>query len=228
MSKLVTTGCAFALALAWATAPATAQTTTPKTTEQKADQVEKKAEQKADQVEKKAKQDAKEIRKEGDKTADQMRGKDTSDTAGGKLDRAMDKTKAKAREVKDKVTGNDRAAAGGAMNGDVRSAQMALKDKGHDPGPIDGVMGPRTSAAIKEFQQKENLNPTGQLDAETKSKLMAASGSASPSSSSSSASTPSTGSTGSGASTPTTPSTGAPSASPSTTDKAGNQQGQKK
>jgi hypothetical protein len=213
MSKLVTAGCAFALALAWATAPATAQTTTtPKTPEQKADQIEKKAEQKADQVEDKAKQDAKQIRKEGDKAADQVRGKDTSDTAGGKMDRAWDKTKAKAREVKDKVTGNDRTAAGGAMNGDVRSVQMALKDKGHDPGPIDGVMGPRTSAAIKEFQQKENLPTTGQLDAETKAKLNVAS-SSSGSSASPSASTPSTSSS--------------PSASPSGTDRPGNKQGQK-
>jgi peptidoglycan hydrolase-like protein with peptidoglycan-binding domain len=150
------------------------------------------------------------VRKEGDRTADQVRGKN-GDTAGGKMDRAWDKTKAKAREAKDKVTGDDRTTAG-AMNGDVRSAQMALKDKGHDPGPIDGMMGPRTSAAIKEFQQKENLNPTGRLDAETKAKLNLAA-SSSRSSASPSATTPSTSST--------------PSASPSGTDKAGNKQGQK-
>jgi peptidoglycan hydrolase-like protein with peptidoglycan-binding domain len=90
---------------------------------------------------------------------------------------------------------------------------MALKDKGHDPGPIDGMMGPRTSAAIKEFQQKGNLNPTGQLDAETRAKLNLAA-SSSRSSASPSATTPSTSST--------------PSASPSGTDAAGNKQGQKK
>jgi Putative peptidoglycan binding domain len=208
MSKSLTAGCAFALALAWATAPATAQTTTtetPKTTEQKADQIEKKAEQKADKVEDKAKQDAKQIRKEGDKAADQVRGKDTSDTVGGKMDRAWDKTKAKAREAKDKVTGDSPTAANGKMNGDVRSAQMALKDKGHDPGPVDGVMGPKTSAAIREFQQKENMKVTGQLDADTRAKLVVSAG----------------------ASTPSSSPTGAPSASPSGTDKAGKPQGQK-
>jgi peptidoglycan hydrolase-like protein with peptidoglycan-binding domain len=41
-------------------------------------------------------------------------------------------------------------------------------------------MGPRTSATIREFQQKENLTATGQLDAETRSKLMAGAPSASP------------------------------------------------
>ena len=192
MSKLVTVGCAFALALAWATAPATAQTT-HQTPEQKADQIERKAEQKADQVEDKASQDARQIRKEGDRAADQVRGKDPSDSVGAKMDRAWDKTKAKAREVKDKVAGTN-----GTMNGDVRSAQMALKDRGIDPGPIDGVMGPRTGAAIKEFQQRENLTVNGQLDAETRARLLAS----------------------------TTPA-GAPSASPSSSDRSGHPQSQK-
>jgi hypothetical protein len=215
MGKITTMGCALALGLVWGVVPASAQTTPPKA-EQKADQIEKKAEQKADQVEDKAKQDAKQIRKEGDRTADQVRGKTDgkSETVGSKMDRAWDKTKAKAREAKDKVMGAD-----SGVNGDVRSAQMALRDKGHDPGPIDGVMGPRTSAAIRDFQQKENLSVTGQLDAETRSKLTAASSSAAPPSASPSTS----------AGTPSTPSgaAGPPSASPSTTDKAGNPQGQK-
>ena len=202
MHKFTTAACAFALALAWATAPAAAQTAP--STEKKADQIEKKAEQKADQIEKDAKQDAKEVRKEGDRAADQVRGKTNGDTAGGKVDRAWEKTKAKAREAKDKVTGNGDARA----NGDVRSAQMALRDKGHNPGPIDGVMGPRTSAAVRDFQQKENLTVSGQLDAETRAKLMAG------------ASTSSTTSTDAARSTP--------AASPATTDKAGNPQSQKR
>ena len=36
----------------------------------------------------------------------------------------------------------------------VREAQQALKDKGHDPGPIDGMWGPQTQQAVKEFQEK--------------------------------------------------------------------------
>lgn len=53
----------------------------------------------------------------------------------------------------------------------VREAQQALKDKGFDAGPIDGVMGPKTSAALKEFQESQGLKTTGQLDAQTLSAL---------------------------------------------------------
>ncbi len=55
-------------------------------------------------------------------------------------------------------------------------------DKGFNPGPIDGVHGPRTTAAVRDFQQKENLTVTGQLDAETNARLMAAAPAASPAS----------------------------------------------
>jgi peptidoglycan hydrolase-like protein with peptidoglycan-binding domain len=53
----------------------------------------------------------------------------------------------------------------------VKSAQEALKQKGFDPGAADGVMGPKTRTALKDFQKKEKLNETGRLDAETMSKL---------------------------------------------------------
>lgn len=53
----------------------------------------------------------------------------------------------------------------------IRQAQRALKDKGHDPGPIDGVLGRRTRAALRHYQQAEGLNVTGQLDTETGARL---------------------------------------------------------
>jgi hypothetical protein len=53
----------------------------------------------------------------------------------------------------------------------VKQAQQALKEKGYDPGPIDGVMGARTKEAIKSFQNASNLQATGSLDAETSEKL---------------------------------------------------------
>lgn len=53
----------------------------------------------------------------------------------------------------------------------VKAAQEALKEKGFDPGPADGMMGPRTRAALREFQKKEGIQTTGRLDAETMSKL---------------------------------------------------------
>jgi hypothetical protein len=45
----------------------------------------------------------------------------------------------------------------------VIRAQMALDALGYDAGPIDGVMGPRTTAAIKHYQQRVGLPVTGEL-----------------------------------------------------------------
>ena len=62
-------------------------------------------------------------------------------------------------------------AARGGNRDQVRAAQQALKDKGHDPGSVDGVMGPKTQAALKDFQKSQGIQDTGRLDAETMSKL---------------------------------------------------------
>jgi peptidoglycan hydrolase-like protein with peptidoglycan-binding domain len=53
----------------------------------------------------------------------------------------------------------------------VRRAQEALKQAGHDPGPIDGVAGARTTAALRAYQQAQRLAPTGRLDDETLARL---------------------------------------------------------
>jgi peptidoglycan hydrolase-like protein with peptidoglycan-binding domain len=49
----------------------------------------------------------------------------------------------------------------------IRQAQEALKNKGRDPGPIDGVLGPRTAAALDAYQKAEGLATTGRLDDKT-------------------------------------------------------------
>lgn len=49
----------------------------------------------------------------------------------------------------------------------VRDAQQALKDKGFDPGPIDGIDGPQTKAAVREYQTKQNLTADGRLGPQT-------------------------------------------------------------
>jgi peptidoglycan hydrolase-like protein with peptidoglycan-binding domain len=54
---------------------------------------------------------------------------------------------------------------------EVQRAQKALKQSGHDPGPIDGVNGPRTTSALKAYQQANGLEATGQLDDATRAKL---------------------------------------------------------
>ncbi len=49
----------------------------------------------------------------------------------------------------------------------IRDTQQALKDKGLDPGPVDGVNGKQTKAAIKKFQDQQNLNEDGRLGPKT-------------------------------------------------------------
>ena len=49
----------------------------------------------------------------------------------------------------------------------VRDAQQALKDKGFDPGPVDGLNGPKTRSAVRAFQKQQNLNADGRLGAKT-------------------------------------------------------------
>jgi peptidoglycan hydrolase-like protein with peptidoglycan-binding domain len=57
----------------------------------------------------------------------------------------------------------------------VRDAQAALREAGYEPGRIDGVMGPATQAAIRQFQAASGLPQTGQLDERTQQQLFAAS-----------------------------------------------------
>ena len=53
----------------------------------------------------------------------------------------------------------------------VRQVQEALRQKGFNPGPADGVMGPRTEQALRQFQQSKNISATGRLDNDTSSAL---------------------------------------------------------
>jgi peptidoglycan hydrolase-like protein with peptidoglycan-binding domain len=53
----------------------------------------------------------------------------------------------------------------------VRAAQQVLKDKGFDPGPVDGIMGPRTRAAIRSYQEKNTLDADGKLGPQTLASL---------------------------------------------------------
>ena len=56
-----------------------------------------------------------------------------------------------------------------AMTGDemVKAAQQALREKGHDPGSVDGRMGPKTQQALRDFQNAQGIQATGELDAKT-------------------------------------------------------------
>lgn len=53
----------------------------------------------------------------------------------------------------------------------VLEAQVALARRGFSSGPIDGVLGSQTRAALRAFQQREQLPVTGALDAATRARL---------------------------------------------------------
>jgi Putative peptidoglycan binding domain len=57
------------------------------------------------------------------------------------------------------------------FNPATKQAQSKLATLGFNPGTADGILGPRTITAIKEFQKKSGLPETGILDSATLAKL---------------------------------------------------------
>ena len=49
----------------------------------------------------------------------------------------------------------------------ARDVQTRLAALGHDPGALDGILGPKTRRALKRFQEAEDLPVTGLVDADT-------------------------------------------------------------
>ncbi len=54
---------------------------------------------------------------------------------------------------------------------DTRAIQRRLRDAGFDPGQIDGVVGPKTRAAIREFQRARGLSVDGVAGPRTQAAL---------------------------------------------------------
>jgi hypothetical protein len=55
----------------------------------------------------------------------------------------------------------------------MRTAQAALLYVGLEPGPVDGLPGKRTRAALAKFQERNGLPQTGEIDPATEDKLLA-------------------------------------------------------
>lgn len=49
----------------------------------------------------------------------------------------------------------------------IRDAQQSLKDKGLYDGPVDGINGPLTRAAVRKYQTQQNLAADGRLGPKT-------------------------------------------------------------
>lgn len=53
----------------------------------------------------------------------------------------------------------------------VRQVQQALDEQGYDPGTVDGVWGPSTQQALRQFEQDQGLQADGRWDQQTASAL---------------------------------------------------------
>jgi lipid-binding SYLF domain-containing protein len=56
---------------------------------------------------------------------------------------------------------------------DIATIQRALLMRGYDAGPADGLIGPRTRSAIRQYQEAEGLVPTGEPSAQLQQMLTA-------------------------------------------------------
>jgi hypothetical protein len=91
------------------------------------------------------------------------------------IDRGTHKVAGAAQRGVDSVVGGNPDSSAAAPNAEARQtmkqAQQELKTLRLYNGPIDGIYGPRTKAAIAAFQARHSLAQTGQLDAETRQQL---------------------------------------------------------
>ena len=56
----------------------------------------------------------------------------------------------------------------------LAGVQFALSKIGYDPGPVDGIDGPSTKAAVKAFQEATGIRADGSAGPITKKALLAA------------------------------------------------------
>ena len=178
-TRWMTAGIALALGLAWTASPALAQSTTEKI-ERKAERatdkvtdtakdIKDKITGKEDDPARKAERAAEKAERKADRAAE--RAEEKAEKAADKADSKMDRARDKAGELKDRAAAKMDRMNTKAHRAEVTEMQKALKEQGHDPGPIDGVMGPRTRAALRDYQRKEGLTATGDWNAETATKL---------------------------------------------------------
>jgi peptidoglycan hydrolase-like protein with peptidoglycan-binding domain/surface antigen len=64
--------------------------------------------------------------------------------------------------------------AGPSAVAEVRVAQGALAGLGYDPGPVDGIAGPKTRAAVAQYQSDVGLVPDGEISPELVARLLRA------------------------------------------------------
>lgn len=68
-------------------------------------------------------------------------------------------------------TGSTRLLREGDRGADVMEVQTALRNAGHDPGPIDGIFGPRTRESVLAFQSRAGILVDGIVGPQTRAAL---------------------------------------------------------
>jgi peptidoglycan hydrolase-like protein with peptidoglycan-binding domain len=176
----LTAGTALALGVVWTAAPALAQQTTGEKIENKVERAKDKAETKAERTADKAENKAERAKDKAEAKADRAADKTDStvdrakDKARDMKDKAKDKTSELTEKAKDKTAElKDKMDNANAMHDrqEVMAMQRSLRQKGYNPGPEDGIIGPRTRAALADYQRREGLTPSGNWDDDTKSRL---------------------------------------------------------
>lgn len=59
------------------------------------------------------------------------------------------------------------ASAQGMTDATIRDAQRTLQDMGLYQGQVDGIVGPKTRAAVSQYQTRQGIEQTGRLDRQT-------------------------------------------------------------
>ena len=63
------------------------------------------------------------------------------------------------------------ASAAAFTNPQIPGLQVALRAHGYDTGPVDGIVGPRTAAAVRTFQRRAGIHADGLAGPRTRAKL---------------------------------------------------------
>jgi hypothetical protein len=63
------------------------------------------------------------------------------------------------------------ASAAAYTNPQIPGLQVALRARGYDPGPVDGIIGPKTAAAVRTFQHRAGIHADGLAGSRTRARL---------------------------------------------------------
>jgi peptidoglycan hydrolase-like protein with peptidoglycan-binding domain len=63
------------------------------------------------------------------------------------------------------------ASAAAFTNPQIPGLQVALRAHGYDTGPVDGIVGPKTAAAVRAFQRRNGIHADGLAGPQTRAKL---------------------------------------------------------